>query len=170
MKKTILSLAILVASSTAIFAQKPAKCKADSTCTPTCELFFEGITLTPEQQTKVKSLNEARAAAAKAKKDEAKAEKADAKADRMEAKAAAKDARKSERKDYLNSMKSVLTPDQYVLFLENVYVNAPAGNGRPDMNKEGRRGDFKKDFKKGEAKVKRDFKKGEDKVKKELKK
>lgn len=163
MKKTILSLAILLASSTAIFAQKPAECKSDSTCTPTCELFFEGITLTPEQQTQVKSINDARAATAKAKKAEAKAKKDAAKTDR-------KDVRKAERKDYLNSMKSVLTPDQYVVFLENVYVNAPAGNGRPDMNKDGRRGDFKKDFKKGEDRVKKDFKKGEAKVKKEFKK
>ncbi len=122
MKKTIVSLAVLLASTFSIstFAQAPAtSCDAAGCPTEKAEcvqsFLFEGITLTPEQQTKLQELNASRAKAAKEKKEAAKADRK-----------AKGDQKKAARKDYLNSVKGVLTPDQYVIFLENAYVNGPA--------------------------------------------
>lgn len=125
MKKTILSLAVLFATtfSFSAFAQAPAAenaaCGEKTEC---CQnALFEGITLTPDQQTKLQELNASRAKAAKERKEAAKAERK-----------AKGDNKKAARKDYLNSVKSVLTPEQYVIFLENAYVNAPAKMGTRD--------------------------------------
>lgn len=130
MKKSIIALAVLIASSFSIsaFAQCPkaAKCGTDS-CASACEtVLFEGITLTPEQQTKIKSLKESAA----------KERSAKAKADRL----AKTDARKDARKDYLKNMKEILTPDQYVIFLENAFVTNPGGNHAKNLHK----GDMRK--------------------------
>ncbi|MDE6415484.1 MAG: hypothetical protein K2K68_00455 [Duncaniella sp.] len=136
MKKTILSLAVLFATSLSFsaFAQTPApeaaSCGEKTEC---CQnALFEGITLTPDQQTKLQELKASRAKAAKERKEAAKAER---KADRI----AKGETNKSDRKDYLNSVKGILTPDQYVIFLENAYVNAPAkiGNGKFNRNLKG---------------------------------
>lgn len=132
MKKTILSLAVLFATSFSFsaLAQAPAEGASCSGDKPECceTVLFEGIILTPDQQTKIQELNASRAQAAKVKKEAAKQKKEAAKADRK----AKAEAKKADRKDYLNSVKSVLTPDQYVIFLENAYVNAPARMGKPD--------------------------------------
>ena len=65
MKKKIYSIALALIAATGIgaMAQKPATCPANASC-PTAqkadnccmELFMEGITLTPEQQTKIAAI------------------------------------------------------------------------------------------------------------------
>ncbi|MDE6485798.1 MAG: hypothetical protein K2L14_10455 [Duncaniella sp.] len=145
MKKTILSLAVLFATSFSFsaFAQAPApetaSCGEKTEC---CQsVLFEGITLTPDQQTKLQELKASRAKAAKEKKEAAKAERK-----------AKGEANKSDRKDYLNSIKGVLTPEQYVIFLENAYVNAPAKIGNRDGKARAIKGAMKAhDGKKGKA-------------------
>lgn len=126
MNKKISAIALAIVASLGIsaFAQTPAACPnkaadcprsaacapakacGDSCCTA---VFFEGITLTPEQQTKIAAI----------------------KADRQKAAKEARENRKADRKnckrDYLNKMKEVLTPEQYVVFLENMVVNRPDG-------------------------------------------
>ena len=127
MNKKISAIALAIVASLGIsaFAQTPAACPnkaadcprsaacapakacGDSCCTA---VFFEGITLTPEQQTKIAAI----------------------KADRQKAAKEARENRKADRKnckrDYLNKMKEVLTPEQYVVFLENMVVNRPDGH------------------------------------------
>ncbi len=144
MKKSIIALAVLIASSVSFsaFAQCPkaAKCSADS-CVTACEsVLFEGITLTPDQQTKIKALKES---AAKERGEKIKADRT--------AKAGA---RKEARKGYLKNMKEILTPDQYVIFLENAYVTTPGGNNGKDF----RKGDMRK----GDKDMKRPGKKAKD--------
>ena len=48
------------------------------------------------------------------------------------------------KKNYLNGVKEILTPDQYVIFLENVYLYAPQqGQGKGFGNKPGVEGNVK---------------------------
>ena len=53
--------------------------------------------------------------------------------------------RRADKKDYLNKVKAIVGPEQYVVFLENVYVNGNGGNQHKAMMKKGHR-DGKKDF------------------------
>lgn len=52
--------------------------------------------------------------------------------------------RKADRLEYLASVKAILTPEQYVQFLENSFVNAPAKRGakhhKGNVKKDDRRG------------------------------
>lgn len=90
---------------------------------------FEGLNLTADQQAKLKEL---KGACCKDNKDN-KANK-DNRVDPRQAK-----------RDFLAKVKGILTPEQYVTFLENNFAN-----GRPHMDKghrhDGKRGD-KKDMK-----------------------
>lgn len=70
------------------------------------------VQLTPQEQAKIKENPNL----TKEQKQQLKAEK---KAKKMEAK-----------KNYLNGVKEILTPDQYVIFLENCYLYAPQGQGQ----------------------------------------
>lgn len=125
MNKKISAIALAIVASLGIgaFAQTLAACPQAPACTPNAAcapanacgdscctaVFFEGITLTPEQQTKIAAI----------------------KADRQKAVKEARENRKADRRnckrDYLNKMKEVLTPEQYVVFLENMVVNRPDG-------------------------------------------
>ena len=98
---------------------------------------FEGLNLTADQQTKIQQLNEKR-----------KADHEKMKAERKEKMKAAKEngnnpkenaqrpsreemaaKRQADQKAYLTEIQSILTPDQYVVFLENFYTNsAPQGS------------------------------------------
>lgn len=42
------------------------------------------------------------------------------------------------KKNYLNGVKEILTPDQYVVFLENVYLYAPKDKGSKNKMKSGK--------------------------------
>ncbi len=108
------------------------ECKKDALCP------FEGLNLSEAQQLKVKALQEKQQVERKAKKEGEKAKK---------------EARKAERKlakeNYLKELKSILTPEQYVQFLENQYLRTEkaakmkAREIKQDFKKDGRRGDIK---------------------------
>ncbi len=112
--------------------------QAGEACSPDgcCSGAFEGITLTPEQQTKLKEL---RTNNDNQLKSRAKASKDARKANRAQADSV----RRADRKNYLHSVKEILSPEQYVQFLENMAVNKPSGpvareprGGRHDMRRE----------------------------------
>ncbi len=127
MKKIFLATVVMAASmfSFNAFAQKPKNCPAtcaDSTACPALKCDrpdpFIGITLTPDQQTKLQTLK----AETKAKREaKAKECKAKVKADRAQR----AEAMKACKKEYLESVKEILGPDQYVVFLENIVLNQP---------------------------------------------
>lgn len=103
---------------------------------------FEGITLTADQQTKLDALK----AECKARREACKGcancpqqancdknckpgEKcAKAECPVAAGKDKAVDDRMQQRRDYLNKVKAILTPEQYVTFLENMAVSRPAGH------------------------------------------
>ncbi len=97
---------------------------------------FEGITLTTEQQTAIDNLqNQRRQARETARRD--------GRQERDQRQQAARENGQQERRDYLNQIKGILTPEQYVTFLENSFLNAPGPRDRDghrghDMRREGR--------------------------------
>ncbi len=112
-----------------------AECPAPENCNPDSCNFgpFEGLNLTTEQQNKLKALKEN---AGKERKDR----KEFSKEDRKAARAQADSLRRAEQLNYLNSIKEILTPEQYVQFLENMVVNRPDGpNGGKDFRRDDRR-------------------------------
>ncbi|MDE6161587.1 MAG: hypothetical protein K2F77_08005 [Muribaculaceae bacterium] len=134
-KFTTIALALMAAFGIGALAQTPAPTcgkadkghcekamKAPRACNDSLEavILFEGITLTPEQQTKINAIKAERKQGMEACRAEKKQARDAARKDRM-------DTRKQCRRDYLAKMKDVLTPDQYVVFLENMVVNRPAG-------------------------------------------
>lgn len=70
------------------------------------------VQLSKEQQEKIPENKNLTAAQKKQLKEERKAKKLEAK------------------KNYLNGVKEILTPEQYVIFLENVYLYAPQDQGK----------------------------------------
>lgn len=117
---------------------------------------FDGLNLTDKQKADLKALRD-NSRAEKAKADAQK--KADKKAEKKEM----MQKRQNARKDYLAKIKGILTPEQYVQFLENSYLNNQQGRPfgqkggkdmRPgkDSKKNGKmckRGDGKRDGKMG---------------------
>lgn len=181
MKKSILSIAVMAASlfSFSAFAQAPSKpaencsaakecvngkkacqnpqnCKNPQNCQngPACAPQrpcaadpFAGINLSQDQKTKLNALKEQRMtkrdAADKSRKDRFQQRDSMARAC---------------KKEYLESVKEILTPDQYVIFLENAVLSnlgqdrGIAPHRMHAMKKDGK--DIKKgDFKKGDRKV-----------------
>lgn len=165
MKKKIFGLAVIAISlvSANSFAQTPNK---DKVCTDqSCQAQqlkpkkdkkapcpFEGLNLTDAQKAKVKEIGAKRQAARADMKKTQKAEK-----QRLDS---AQFARRNEvMKIYLDEIKGVLTPEQYVMFLENSYINAnarpgkgfnPQGKGMKDNkgdrpSKDGKRGHDRRD-------------------------
>ncbi|MCH5326461.1 MAG: hypothetical protein J1E29_04565 [Duncaniella sp.] len=120
MKKTVLSLTLLLSTLLAgsVMAQTPQaaccdkakteKCAQQDSCCATQQRQrptpFDGITLTPEQKAALEALKPARAD----KKAPVAKERKDPKASRAE---------------YLAKVKEILTPEQYVQFLENSYTS-----------------------------------------------
>ena len=112
MKKLLLAFAVIAGVVTAATAQTPCA-ERNAACTPAaanceagrnraCPNPFEGLNLTAEQQTAIAAL------------------RTECRADRDSCRAEAKRAR-------LARIKEILTPEQYVTFLENAFVN---GTGR----------------------------------------
>ena len=131
MKKKILGIALL-----AMAAVLPAAAQSDnnSTCTQNlttqkcgktatkqraCQAPnpFEGLNLTEAQKTKLDDLR--------------KAHTDQNKTYRKQAADARRDESKARKQNYLNDVKAVLTPEQYVQFLENQFING----GGPRMGK-----------------------------------
>lgn len=162
MKKKIFAIAMMAlatAGTTSVFAARPdtknanctqaqcqnTPCTTKATCGPDscnapCFRAFEGLNLTADQQTKLQALRQQ----GKVKADQKKA-------DQKKAREEAKTKRDQSRRDYLASVKAILTPEQYVQFLENSYVNAPLRgtkmqakgiarhNGKKDIKRDGKR-------------------------------
>lgn len=134
MKKKLFSIALAIAclaGPVAVSAQTPAstpETKEQKACCKDGKKQdrpnpFEGLNLSEKQQSELKALAESRKAEMKkndadrkARKAEDKAKKQQAKADKMQA-----------RKDYLAKIKGILTPEQYVQFLENSFLNNRGG-------------------------------------------
>ncbi len=148
MNKKVLSVMMLCASlfTLSASAQNPkarsqngpqAKCAVEATCNNApqecCSVLFEGITLTDAQKSKIQDLQKARAEKRKAVAAES---KETAKAEKLKLREERDSARKADKRAYLDGMKQVLTPDQYVIFLENAYIT-PAPQG-PRMGAPGR--------------------------------
>ena len=102
---------------------------------------YEGLTLTDAQKSKLAELDSKRMADRKAKMEARKAEgkKADKKsmtdAERKAAKQAKMQARKAEKMEYLQEVKAIVGPEQYVVFLENMYVNGGQQGGGKAISK-----------------------------------
>lgn len=78
---------------------------------------FAGLTLSESQKTQLNAL--------KAKRAEARAEKQQARQADMRLNDSA---RVANRRQYLEEVKEIIGPDQYVMYLENIVVNGPQGN------------------------------------------
>lgn len=182
MKKGILSIAVVAASlfSFNAFAQDksatpdccntPAQCVNAQACPGNpqacpgnpqacpvqrpCADPFAGINLTQEQQTKLTALRE------KCKTNRAAADKA--RKDRFQQRDSMVRATKKQR---LEEVKAILTPEQYVVFLENMVVANPGhdrgpaphkmhamkkGDKKLDMKRADRKGDKKQDVKRAD--------------------
>ncbi len=99
-------------------------------------VLFDGIQLTADQKAKI---NELRADKAKARAEARKVEKearAEMGKNRM-------DARKAEAKADLEKMKQILTPEQYVVYLENMVTAGPRANRGVKMDGRAPRHDAK---------------------------
>lgn len=140
MKKTVLGLAIAAMSFTAFgtmaqttnnnnavaTSNNEQVCTANTKCPKgECNLF-EGLNLTDTQKAQLQKLNADRKASreqlAKARKE-----------NKMRTDSAARADRRASKKQYLEEVKAIIGPDQYVTFLENVYING--GNGQRPGNK-----------------------------------
>lgn len=107
---------------------------------------YEGLTLTDAQKSKLAELDSKRMADRKAKMEARKAEVKGQKGEKNEADIKARmEARKADKLEYLKEVKAIIGPDQYVVFLENFYVN---GGGNQNGGKAIRQG---KDGHKGMA-------------------
>lgn len=161
MKKNILGLAIIAMSmvSFSMMAQprQKAQCQKSEQCTPdgckqeACKEKrgampnpFAGIELSDSQKAQLKELMTKRHEARKENMAARKAEKNHNDSARAEG-------FREMRKQHLQDIKSVLTPEQYVTFLENSVINAQ--QGRHGMRKDFARGDrHDKKFRKGNKK------------------
>lgn len=85
---------------------------------------FQGLDLTAEQQKKVEALNSEESTKMKALREECKK-------DMKQAKDSLRCLRNKERtelrREYLKNLQGILSPAQYLKFLENNYINVPAG-------------------------------------------
>ena len=123
MKKKLLSLAVAAVAFTSMaFAQNANTTDGPKTENTNgqkalCPAFnpFEGISLSADQQTKIDALKAER----KQKSETARAERQKKNEERL-------NARREARRAELNRIKSILTPEQYVQYLENITI---AGNG-----------------------------------------
>ncbi|MCH5234191.1 MAG: hypothetical protein J1E16_02785 [Muribaculaceae bacterium] len=102
---------------------------------------FDGVQLTPDQQQRLQVLQQGLGPVELSKKQmENIPENPNLTAEQKKQLAKERKAKKLEaKKNYLNGVKEILTPDQYVIFLENVYLYSPQ-----DKGKSGKHGDKKK--------------------------
>lgn len=107
---------------------------------------FEGVQLTDDQQQRLQILQQELGPVELSKEQQAKIP--ENKNLTPEQKQQLKEERKAKKleakKKYLNGVKEILTPEQYVIFLENVYLYAPQDQGKalkPGKHAKGQRGD-----------------------------
>lgn len=150
MKKKILGLAFIAMSFTA-FSGLAQNTATETTATRNCTQQecvkgkkadkavrdrqvnpFEGLNLTDAQKTQLQQLDSKRKAA---REEQLQARKADKQRDNATRVAD----RRASRKAYLEEVKAIVGPDQYVVFLENMYVNAGGNhNGKAAMGRNDR--------------------------------
>ena len=136
MKTKAFALAALIfaAGSTACFAandknadsKQATECTKQNKCDKECHKGmnpFEGLNLTADQQAKLEALKQN----CPMKADKQKVDKQDKKNDR---KADMMAKRIQGKRDFLAQIKSILTPEQYVQFLENSFVNGQNRQGK----------------------------------------
>ncbi|MDE7419600.1 MAG: hypothetical protein K2N35_05275 [Muribaculaceae bacterium] len=149
MKKKVLGLALMAMALVGFngMAQNnsqtnPQNCKAQTECAKGCKGMkkdardnkknpYEGLTLTDAQKSKLAELDSKRMADHKAKMEARKSESNGQKADKSKTHAemkALREARKVDKMEYLKEVKAIIGPDQYVVFLENFYVNSGGNN------------------------------------------
>lgn len=151
MKKKILGLALLAMSfatfngmaqtnNTTCASSK--SCDKTSECVakqPQCDIKkakkvkadpFAGLTLSDAQKAKLNDLKTKRAS-------EQKVRMQSAKADRQKTDSLRSEARKADRREYLEEVKAIIGPDQYVVFLENMVINNGAGQSKAKAVKQG---------------------------------
>lgn len=111
-----MTLAIAAASifSFSSFAQTPDK----ACCNP-----YEGLNLTTQQKEKLNKITTP-AQSLKENRDKQRADRDKVRVERKKQATAQRENRKNLRANYLKEVRTVLTPEQYVQFLENNYVNA----------------------------------------------
>jgi Spy/CpxP family protein refolding chaperone len=122
MKGKIFSTVILCAS---LFSLSAAAQPATDSIAPQEQpaqrgmLLFDGTNLTPEQQTRIAEFKKARAE----KQNIRKAQRDSLRKERARAMRQNRDSiRKANQREYLDGIKAILTPEQYVIFLENAYM------------------------------------------------
>lgn len=94
---------------------------------------FEGMNLSDAQQAQLKQLNEKRQSERQARKQTRKDEKQRNDSARMAE-------RRNEKKSYLDQVKAIVGPEQYVVFLENFYVSGGNKAAMGHKSKDGRKG------------------------------
>lgn len=140
MKKRVFSLALIAASLFSATAFAQTQSESDSNGKAAIEKVrgekgkkqkmgdrkknrnpYEGLNLTDAQKSKLQQLDEKHSA-------ERKAAAEAMKADKQRNDSAKAVARKNAKKEYLEEVKAIIGPDQYVVFLENFYINGNGGN------------------------------------------
>lgn len=139
MKKTLLSVAIILASTLGITATAQSPANTQTCDNPKTECTkagkankavrpnpFEGLNLTEQQKTELQSIAPKKDCC----KDKAeKKDRAQAKAEKQAKRAENRQKMIQNRRDYLAKVKNILTPEQYVQFLENNYVDQALKGG-----------------------------------------
>lgn len=149
MKKIFIALSVIAAATFGVNAQNPsaktvcpqAPCcnvKAGDKARCTAPNPFEGLNLTEQQQKKIDELRQATRQQKLANDSIRKANRDQKMRDF-----------KNKRSEYLKSVKAILTPEQYVQYLENSYINAPGPRHGGKDKHFGKRGDRKHGHKHG---------------------
>ena len=116
---------------------KEGKCDKKKECKKAQQSLFQGLNLTEQQKAAIAQIPNPRQVM-KAARENAKESKQDQKMSKEMREAFVKNV----RADYLNSIKGVLTGDQYVQFLENFFTDSQAmksGKGHGDKMKDGKK-------------------------------
>lgn len=154
MKKKLFTLALVAifaaSASVSTFAQnaqekeriasvdkKDKKNKRDKAVDP-----FAGLSISDAQRAKLDELNKNTASKRKAEREAAKAQKKERSRDMLKA-------RTESKKKYLEDVKAILTPEQYVAFLENFYLNGQHRGGKDHRFAQAHRGGHHKMIRNG---------------------